>query len=109
MFAASCLRRIIAECCQGDRAHFDLSLAKVSYRLPVFTVLCPSRTLPPFRPARVKPQVFARGERYVKIHERAEIGERIENSVADPHLLLCGSGSRIQKMSIWIRILGGKD
>ena len=29
MFAASCLRRIIAECCQGDRAHFDLSLAKV--------------------------------------------------------------------------------
>ena len=30
-------------------------------------------------------------------------------SVADPHLLLCGSGSRIQKMSIWIRILGGKD
>ena len=22
---------------------------------------------------------------------------------------LCGSGSRIQKMSIWIRILGGKD
>ena len=27
-------------------------------------------------------------------------------SVADPHLLLCGSGSRIQKMSIWIRILG---
>ena len=32
-------------------------------------------------------------------------------SVADPHLLLCGSGFGIQKMSIWIRIriLGGKD
>ena len=31
-------------------------------------------------------------------------------SVADPHLLICGSGSRIQKMSIWIliRILGVK-
>ena len=29
-------------------------------------------------------------------------------SVADPHLL-CRSGSRIKKMSIWIRILGGKD
>ena len=37
----------------------------------------------------------------------------VYSSVADPHLLLCGSGSRIQKMSIWIRmqirILGGKD
>ena len=28
---------------------------------------------------------------------------------ADPHLLLCGSGSGIKKMSIWIRIQGGKD
>ena len=28
-------------------------------------------------------------------------------SVADLHLLLCGSG--IQKISIWIRFLGGKD
>ena len=34
---------------------------------------------------------------------------RVLDSVADPHLLLCRSGSRIQKMSIWIRILGGKD
>ena len=31
------------------------------------------------------------------------------NSVADPHLLLCGCGSEIKKMSIWIQILGGKD
>ena len=31
----------------------------------------------------------------------------LSSSVADPHLLLCGS--RIQKMSIWIRIIGGKD
>ena len=30
-------------------------------------------------------------------------------SVVDPHLLLCGSGFGIRKMSIWIRILGGKD
>ena len=30
-------------------------------------------------------------------------------SVADPHLLLCGSGSVIQKISIWIQILGGTD
>ena len=37
--------------------------------------------------------------------------ETLLTSVADPHLLLCGSGSGIQKMSIWIRIriLGGKD
>jgi len=28
VFAASCLRRIISECCDGDRAHFDLSLAR---------------------------------------------------------------------------------
>ena len=30
-------------------------------------------------------------------------------SVADPHLLLCGSGSRNPKMSIRIRIQGGKQ
>jgi len=28
VFAVVLLRKIIAECCQGDRAHFDLSLAK---------------------------------------------------------------------------------
>ena len=28
VFAAVCLRKIIEECCQGDRAHFDLCLAK---------------------------------------------------------------------------------
>ena len=28
VFAATCLRRIISECCDGDRAHFDLSLAR---------------------------------------------------------------------------------
>ena len=28
VFAAVCLRKIISECCDGDRAHFDLSLAK---------------------------------------------------------------------------------
>ena len=33
----------------------------------------------------------------------------LETSVADPRLLLCGSGSTIQKKSIWIRILGDKD
>ena len=34
---------------------------------------------------------------------------RDTTSVADSHLLLCGCGSGSQKMSIWIRILGGKD
>ncbi|QQP56837.1 Uncharacterized protein FKW44_001638, partial [Caligus rogercresseyi] len=28
VFAATCLRRIISECCQGDRAHYDLGLAR---------------------------------------------------------------------------------
>ncbi|CAB4070108.1 HEAT repeat-containing protein 5B [Lepeophtheirus salmonis] len=28
VFAAMCLRKIISECCQGDRAHYDLGLAK---------------------------------------------------------------------------------
>jgi len=28
VFAAICLRKIISDCCEGDRAHFDLSLAK---------------------------------------------------------------------------------
>ena len=28
VFAAVCLRKIIQECCEGDRAHFDLCLAK---------------------------------------------------------------------------------
>ena len=28
VFAASCLRKIISECCDGDRAHFDLGLAR---------------------------------------------------------------------------------
>ena len=28
MFAAVCLRKIISECCDGDRAHFDLGLAR---------------------------------------------------------------------------------
>ena len=28
VFAAVCLRRIITDCCDGDRAHFDLSLAR---------------------------------------------------------------------------------
>jgi len=28
VFAALCLRKIIEDCCQGDRAHFDLSLAR---------------------------------------------------------------------------------
>merc|ERR1719339_560613 len=28
VFAAVCLRKIIQECCEGDRAHFDLGLAK---------------------------------------------------------------------------------
>ena len=28
VFAAICLRRIIEDCCQGNRAHFDLSLAR---------------------------------------------------------------------------------
>ena len=28
VFSALCLRKIISECCEGDRAHFDLSLAK---------------------------------------------------------------------------------
>ena len=39
--------------------------------------------------------------RIMQIHARY-----MRTSVADPHLLLCGfgSGSRIQKMSIWIRI-----
>ena len=27
--------------------------------------------------------------------------------VADPHLLSCESGNRIQKMTLWIRLLGG--
>ena len=34
---------------------------------------------------------------------------RRKTSVADPQVLLWGSGSRIQKMSLWIRILGGED
>ena len=43
----------------------------------------------------------------------SDLGKKI--SVANPHLLLCGSGPGIHKMSIWIRIrfgiriLGGKD
>ena len=28
VFAAVCLKKIIADCCEGDRAHFDLSLAR---------------------------------------------------------------------------------
>ena len=32
----------------------------------------------------------------------------IHISVSDPHKFSCGSGSRIPKMSIWIRIQGGK-
>ena len=28
VFAAICLRKIISECCDGDRAHFDLGLAR---------------------------------------------------------------------------------
>jgi len=28
VFAAICLRKMISDCCEGDRAHFDLSLAK---------------------------------------------------------------------------------
>ena len=31
-----------------------------------------------------------------------------KTSVSDPHKFSCGSGSRIPKMSIWIRIQGGK-
>ena len=31
LFSAQCLRKIISECCEGDRAHFDLSLAKEVY------------------------------------------------------------------------------
>ena len=45
------------------------------------------------------------------IHINAPVSSATERnitvSVADPHLLLCGSGSRSQKMSIWIR--GDKD
>jgi len=28
VFAAVCLKKIISDCCSGDRAHFDLSLAR---------------------------------------------------------------------------------
>ena len=28
VFAATCLRKILEDCCQGNRAHFDLSLAR---------------------------------------------------------------------------------
>ena len=37
----------------------------------------------------------------------SDLGKKISVAVADPHLLLCGSGSGIYKMSIWIRIRFG--
>ena len=49
--------------------------------------------------------------RQCHVEAQLQVGSLFIFSVADPHLLLCGSGSgsRIQKMSIWIWILGGKD